>query len=56
MEFDIETDPDTMHELFGEEYECFAECVQTFSLMDLQIHNNYLGVLYGYTSLSERMP
>ncbi|CCM00649.1 uncharacterized protein FIBRA_02687 [Fibroporia radiculosa] len=25
MEFDIDTDPETMYELFGEDYECFAE-------------------------------
>lgn len=27
MEFDIESDPDTMFELFGEDYVCFAEYV-----------------------------
>ena len=27
MEFDIETDPDTMYDLFGEDYVCFAEYV-----------------------------
>ena len=25
MEFDVETDPDTMYELFGEDYVSFAE-------------------------------
>ena len=25
MEFDTETDPDTLYELFGEDYESFAE-------------------------------
>ncbi|KAH9936379.1 uncharacterized protein B0H18DRAFT_1113778 [Fomitopsis serialis] len=25
MEFDVETDPETMYELFGDEFECFAE-------------------------------
>ena len=25
MEFDVETDPETLYELFGDDYECFAE-------------------------------
>ncbi|KAH9841628.1 uncharacterized protein C8Q71DRAFT_700572 [Rhodofomes roseus] len=25
MEFDVETDPETMYDLFGDDYECFAE-------------------------------
>lgn len=27
MEFDVDSDPDTMYELFGEDYICFAEYV-----------------------------
>lgn len=33
MEFDIETDPDTMFELFGDEFESFAESVATIVLV-----------------------
>lgn len=29
MEFDVETDPDTLFELFGDDYVCFAECVSS---------------------------
>ena len=32
MEFDVETDPDTLFELFGDDYESFAECVPSFFL------------------------
>ena len=35
MEFDTESDPDTMFELFGEDYTCFAEYV-TFTTLSLQ--------------------
>jgi hypothetical protein len=34
MEFDVETDPQTLFELFGDDYECFAECVS----MGLSLH------------------
>ena len=27
MEFDVETDPDTLYEIFGDDYESFAEYV-----------------------------
>jgi len=32
MEIDTETDPDTLLELFGEDYVSFAECVPLFLL------------------------
>ena len=34
MEFDIESDPDTMFELFGDDYTCFAEYVIQTNLID----------------------
>lgn len=27
MEFDVDTDPDTMFDIFGQDYVCFAEYV-----------------------------
>lgn len=30
MEFDTETDPETLYELFGEDADSLAECVFTF--------------------------
>ena len=32
MEFDTETDPDTLYELFGEDADSLAECVHTYTL------------------------
>lgn len=41
MEFDVETDPDTMFELFGDDYVCFAEYVSILSLEKIVFYAGY---------------
>lgn len=52
MEFDVETDPDTLFELFGDDAASFAEYVVHISLSSLSLTyataTSSLGVLYGF--------